>query len=53
MKDRIVITEYPDKGTWTINIDKFNDESDIFIPKELALEILKLKSIVSGLTGKE
>ena len=39
---RLVVTEYPGKG-WLLNIDKYNDETDVEIPEELALYILKLQ----------
>ena len=39
--DRLIVTE----GTseWYLNIDKYNSEDDIKIPKELAEKILELK----------
>ena len=45
MKNKIVVTEFPDTGTWTINFNKYNDSEDIVIPKEVALEILRLQKI--------
>ena len=42
MKTKIVVTEGGDE-IWTINYDKFNDETDIVVPRELVLEILRLQ----------
>ncbi len=51
----IIVTEIFNKEgkIWTINFNKYNDESDIIVPEDIAVEILRLQSNNAKLENTE